>query len=510
LTYLYNNGTPHASLSATFDVRIYADGKARVDITVDNSRDAVQADQISYSTLVLINNEVVYSHPSTGFVHYYGARWRRVFYTNGLSETVVTPDFSTWLAAKATPVYWSQISHLKYPAPDKSNGAAFDMMRAGHIVLPLSAPVGAQPYIGLYPDWIGVYETYRDAASRAYILAHGDISGSFGIHFVQNDGKSLVLLSEKQNYWFDNRAAVGDKPLNNLVGVPPYNGALPSQEHMPSLAYFPYLLTGDRYYLDEMMFWANWGVVATWPGHPKYPRRGPSGLVWSVGHRGQAWVLRNVIDFAAYAPDEHEYKGYFTRIVNDNLVNYDSYAVTDNTPLELVIDDLTHHGNYLQNPLSWQYVYLAWVLDRAIDQGFTSTGALRDRLLRVNNSLVLSHPGWEPNRAGCIAWWITADISAWPTIARYTTWQQVRDHTASSGSDWPASTAWSGLYWWELRIGALLAMRYGLANSSAAYNYVMAYDDGVPGSQLESLRLNPRWALVIPGAPNPPQNLRTR
>ena len=35
--------------------------------------------------------------------------------------------------------------------------------------------------------------------------------------------------------------------------------------HQPSIAYVPYLLTGDRYYAEEMAFWANYAMMKTSP-----------------------------------------------------------------------------------------------------------------------------------------------------------------------------------------------------------------------------------------------------
>ena len=37
---------------------------------------------------------------------------------------------------------------------------------------------------------------------------------------------------------------------------------------MPSLAFVPFLLTGDRYYADEMMFWADYAMLRTYNGEP--------------------------------------------------------------------------------------------------------------------------------------------------------------------------------------------------------------------------------------------------
>ena len=40
---------------------------------------------------------------------------------------------------------------------------------------------------------------------------------------------------------------------------------IPDDAHQPSIAYVPYLITGDRYYAEEMAFWANYSMLRTYP-----------------------------------------------------------------------------------------------------------------------------------------------------------------------------------------------------------------------------------------------------
>jgi hypothetical protein len=37
----------------------------------------------------------------------------------------------------------------------------------------------------------------------------------------------------------------------------------PDTAHQPSLTYLAYILTGDKYYLDETQFWGNYNVINT-------------------------------------------------------------------------------------------------------------------------------------------------------------------------------------------------------------------------------------------------------
>ena len=42
--------------------------------------------------------------------------------------------------------------------------------------------------------------------------------------------------------------------------------------HQPGLAYLPYLVTGDYYYLEELQFWTMFNLFRTNPGYRAKPR----------------------------------------------------------------------------------------------------------------------------------------------------------------------------------------------------------------------------------------------
>src|SRR5690606_6896558 len=77
--------------------------------------------------------------------------------------------------------------------------------------------------------------------------------------------------------------------------------------HQGSYAYIPYLVTGDAFYLDEMMFWASWNIAASDP----YYRGSTKDLLSSEQVRGQAWGLRSLAEASFAAPDSHALNSYF-------------------------------------------------------------------------------------------------------------------------------------------------------------------------------------------------------
>src|SRR5262249_51823973 len=149
--------------------------------------------------------------------------------------------------------------------------------------------------------------------------------------------------------WLDRRA--GDRPKGGLAGTGPLQ---PDIAHQPSLAYVPYLVTGDRYYADEMAFWGNYVLIGTFQDS-YYNRRG-GGMIHGPGSnspvhpgswgslmanevRGIGWGLRNLVDAAAYLPDTDPMKRYFASKIANNLSDLDAYAYSLNNPIGVTWED---------------------------------------------------------------------------------------------------------------------------------------------------------------------------
>ena len=100
-----------------------------------------------------------------------------------------------------------------------------------------------------------------------------------------------MSLDQRPTVWFDVRAQgagvdyIHGTPLpmreyQSTVPGPGQSPLIPDNAHQPSLAYVPYLLTGDRFYAEEMAFWANYSDAAHLQrqrralvaGHPRVQR----------------------------------------------------------------------------------------------------------------------------------------------------------------------------------------------------------------------------------------------
>jgi hypothetical protein len=249
-------GTPHPFLQVLFDVRSYAGGGTRLDVTVEDDLDVAAATSATYSVDVVANGQTLYHHDA--LTQGYLTRWRQAF-DLGLAESQVTEDFTPFYAANALPRYLSSITDDVATA----TGPAFAILGSGSLD-PYMGDVGGRAEIAPYPDWAARYLVYQDPAQKQDVLANGDLAGSWPVHIRNPDG-SLISLDQRPDYWLDPRwSPWGDGPVgdNKLTGG--NEGPLkPDNAHVPSLAYIPYLVTGDRYYADEMKAWANYALIST-------------------------------------------------------------------------------------------------------------------------------------------------------------------------------------------------------------------------------------------------------
>ena len=163
--------------------------------------------------------------------------------------------------------------------------------------------------------------------------------------------------------------------------------------HQPSLAFVPYLVTGDRYFLDEMKYWANFCLLWTFQDSHSNQRGGSEGLLAPNEVRGIAWALRNLADAAAYVPDNDEMRAYFRQKVVNNLAWLDKHAATQTTPLGTVFP-LRRPEDEQWSPYTWialwEQMYVAWAVDRAQQHGFMPGTALRDRIVKLQLRLFTS------------------------------------------------------------------------------------------------------------------------
>lgn len=391
------SSTPHAFLRVYFDVRVYSDDEYRVDVTVENLLDVVEGTKITYDVEVTVAGESVFTQASV--VHYYLTRWRKVFGV-GLTESTVLLDFEPCYVAKALPRFLEMPSNPTYSIV----GDEFGILREGGLN-PYMPATGGRPEIAPYPDWAAQYLGNQSVSQRAYVMAHGDLAGSWPIHIRKSDG-DLVSIDEQAKFWLEPR---GQGEFSNVPPEEQPKGDLsyanasnlvPDLAHVPSVAYIPYLSTGDRYYADELAFWGNSTLVCSAPGTiAEGARGGSAGIVGTEQVRARAWALRNLTDAAAYYPDG-SLRNYFATKVADNLDYYDTEAEESTLPIDIMAILTNVETETTVASVQWMKDFLAWSLDHANEQGFAGGNLMLSKLLSFTMRLFTSGTDYPREYAG--------------------------------------------------------------------------------------------------------------
>jgi len=496
----------HPFLRVVFDVRSYAGSGQRIDVTIENCLDVAAADAVTYDVAIAIGGKQVFQQASV--VHKYLSRWRRVFANGALEESVVAPNLTSFALANALPAYLPTIAQ----PPRAVNGAGvsgsgFGILSFGDLTVPMNAHAG-RPELAPYPDWTAQYLVGGRADQRAYVLRHGELAGSWGVHIKEPDGQSLVSIDTHPYYWLDRRwvdnRPTFDGPKNLMKGA-----AEPGDlAHQPSLAFAPYLITGDRFFADELAYWANFCLIGSFASDDN--RKGARGLLIGNEVRGIGWGLRTLGDAAAYLPDASPLKTYFASKVWNNLTFLDTYATTyQSGPVRTLFpnrrpeDAMAPYQPYMWISL-WEQAYVAWAVDRVMQHGpitatinFANAGAaIRNRIARLQLAL-FADPQWPKDRDRAAPYLLA--VGRWSADRKLTYFESLSEvATATFSVPKPGAPDFArplqGYYGPEARL--LLAICQSLGDRGASESLARLMSDSTDGlSTLDDLNRRSGWAI---------------
>ena len=441
------------------------------------------------------------------FYHQYGARWRKVIPTEVFVEAFTQIDFTPFIRANAVPEYMPTVYDA---AVLRGYGDWQGADPLGYSSMCVYMPTtGGRPDIGPYPRWAARYMARQTSELREQTLSLGDLAGSWAIHFAKNEPSQLMSLDENPNYYLNTQTSAENKPLNNLRGRSNgyYNSA-----HAPSLPYIPYLITGNRYYSDEMLFRANYAVLSAYPGYPGSAllRRGAQGILWEQEMRAIAWALRDLTDAAFFLPDGSPYKNYFKRIMDTNLQVMDEYVAALEPPLGIVNFGGSRASDNEQFA-PWQYAYFAWALQHAIEQGEAPAYAepagsiVRDSIFRALFEPAIIETGFLPEYLD--GYWVKYATRGGAGIGGtvfYETWQELfeNNYLNEDGSPAPISS-WS--YGVNLHVALISAKKAGYPGIDKAYDFCVSMSERSASKYMTLLPNDSAWAFAdVPTAVRPP------
>lgn len=373
------SGVPHPLLNARFDVRWYSgqSKKALVSVILENDKTfTAGARNLTYDVRIDVGGRTVYS--KDGLTHYHHARWRQSAWWDAATAPAIHLQHNTayLIASKAVSNYdQSVVLSEKELARfgTQLNDATTGPMTIGPIYSSMHAS-GGRNEIGPLPGFSVMYLLSQDKRAKDVMMAVAEGSGSWPMHLrdektgypVRTDNPAHRELTTHMN-----ARRKGPLPVprcandDDSLCVTPYSH---DTAHQPSIAYLPYLVTGDHYYLEELHFWAASNPLGTSPGSYGHEK----GLVRWQQVRGQAWSLRTLGHAAYITPDLHPLKTYFSAQLDHNLAFYhDAYVIGN--PNNLGAYDGTGGVSDSRKTTSapWQDDYLTWSFGYLNELGFT-------------------------------------------------------------------------------------------------------------------------------------------
>ena len=311
------------------------------------------------------------------YIQYDQTRYRVLVWTDGPLEDIERrPNYDYWVKGRFVPKYrWASKATGQYanmtPAKvdatfdEKGDARSKPTRKQGILengIIFWHMPRGGSRWdINPYPAWSVAYllgggsETYR-----RILHADGNGGGAFYMHIRHKGapGYDVFSADAPKGCRIDRYTNIPDAVRPNLE---------PDYAHAPSLGYVSYLLTGDKFYGEELSFWASYQM----------------GQNWKQMARSFAWSFRQVVDAAFIQPDDNPLKNAFTAGVERTLNQMSQQLLKSTRRVHSPPDTVFNCSGRMDwinctRCSDWMYSWVVWSLGNAADKGFPQAKALRD------------------------------------------------------------------------------------------------------------------------------------
>jgi hypothetical protein len=483
-------GIRHPQLVARLHTRFVDAGqRVRTDMVIENNWTYEPAPgNLTYDLTVTQGSQTLFNKEP--FIHNHHARWHKVLWTGDAPQAQVRHNMRYFLDSRAT---WNYDLTLAVPesvlAAEATNLAKADTSPMGPAFITTYFPnTGGRQDIGPLPRWTALYLVTQDARARASMFANADAAAGIPIHYRDLATDQPVSLETHPGLalGFGTSSASDALPTvtnGNTVWVP-------DTSHQASFAYLPYLITGDTFYLDELLFWANWNMGSA---NPSY-REGSKGLIKPEQIRGQAWALRSIGESARALADKHPMKGYFQRRLADNLNWYVTQYPQNKDNTKVSSLGFIEKPDEVGQTAPWQNDFMALVTGQIAESGDPLAAEYFNWISRFTVGRFLNEP-YGFCRAQAAAYYITIRktngtfIESWNELYK-ANWPNIKACDLSNPVD--GYPNWSGGYAAYARAMLGNASSLGINGARDAFTY---WKSVTPGMSIDFLN-DPTWAIV--------------
>jgi Ca2+-binding RTX toxin-like protein len=342
----------------------------------------------------------------------------------------------------------------------------------------------------------------QDPHAAAYALGQAQAAGAVPWNMWNAQAGTWLNTDAYPRLWLDGRGGTGtagDPASGGLTQqMSGSTGWAPDVAHQPDLSFVPFLLTGERWMLDNLQAQAAWNVMIAWPA----VRHDAADLLVNEGQvRGSAWALRQLDEAAWISPDGSPAQAYFQAVSHENWA-----WLVSKIPEWTAMQGEAHGwlpGAYgIDGALApWQQDYFASTTIAAARHG--NADALTFLKWQENflvGRFLAADEGFNP-RDG-MAYLLASDDPATGRI--YTTWEEIGARTIARG--WSNGEGWdrtSDGNYAQLGLATLAGIWEvtGSPQARLAYEALLALNP--PHTSAATFARDPNYALAAPGSTIP-------
>lgn len=330
------------------------------------------------------------------------------------------------------------------------------------------AASGYQPAIGLLPE-ADVLHLVADETDRATtygaVVRNGYSAGRYGIHYRDEATNLPAAFSDWPTLLISGIHIKDSGASTDSTYTPATSGGDPplwDTAHCPSVGFMAYLLTGRRYFMEEVQFAAtaihfsvtDWARGGGTSGSPASGYTGASGIVSGfVQLRAGAWWMRSLAQALCVTPTTDSLHAEFKASVQNTVDwHHARYVAQANNPFGFVRPDVDYGttGVFFSSPWMQDFYTAAFGYAQAMALPLDSTQATRlsqffawtaeSAIGRLGTSS--SPDWWYINAAPYTIAVAPSDTPDWVTGAGpwYADWQAMYAATYSTPPAWLGST----------------------------------------------------------------------
>jgi hypothetical protein len=342
----------------------------------------------------------------------------------------------------------------------------------------------------------------QDPHAAAFALGQAQAAGAVPWNMWNAQAGTWLNTDAYPRLWLDGRGGTGtagDPASGGLTQqMSGSTGWAPDVAHQPDLSFVPFLLTGERWMLDNLQAQAAWNVMIAWPA----VRHDAADLLVNEGQvRGSAWALRQLDEAAWISPDGSPAQAYFQAVSHENWA-----WLVSKIPEWTAMQGEAHGwlpGAYgIDGALApWQQDYFASTTIAAARHG--NADALTFLKWQENflvGRFLAADEGFNP-RDG-MAYLLASDDPATGRI--YTTWEEIGARTIARG--WSNGEGWdrtSDGNYAQLGLATLAGIWEvtGSPQARLAYEALLALNP--PHTSAATFARDPNYALAPPSTTTP-------